>query len=56
MKLIITLFITLIGLSSNGQKTKSGIAKHRKEHQQELLDTANHMLSIEEIKEFQGLD
>lgn len=56
MKLIITLLITFIGFTSNGQKTKTEIAKHREEHRQELLDTANHMLSIEEISEFQGLD
>jgi uncharacterized protein (DUF1684 family) len=49
----ILLLIPFIGAS---QQSETEILEHREEHKQELLDTANHMLSNEEVDEFQGLD
>jgi hypothetical protein len=50
---LIFFLIPFLGVS---QQSETEILEHREEHKTELLDTANHMLSIEEIKEFQGLD
>jgi len=57
MKLIITaLFISTTCLFSQAQSTEAEILEHREEHKQELLDTANHMMTTEEIESFGGLD
>lgn len=57
MKLITTaLLVATTGLGAQAQQSEAEIAEHRKEHKKELLDTANHMMNLEEVQEFGGLD
>ena len=52
----IPLIFLLIPFLAVSQQSETEILEHREEHKTELLDTSNHMLSIEEINEFQGLN
>ncbi|MFT5859354.1 MAG: hypothetical protein ACI865_001455 [Flavobacteriaceae bacterium] len=53
----LTLLITLFFISSSmAQMTKTEIEEHRTEHHEHLLDTASHLLKLDEIESFVGLD
>lgn len=56
MKIIWILFMFAFGITSQAQSTKPAIEEHRVAHEKELLDSANHMMNIEEIAAFEGLD
>ena len=56
MKIIITLFVATMGLSTYAQQTKEEVEADRLLHKTELLDSNNHMMNVEEIAEFEGLD
>jgi uncharacterized protein len=56
MKLILVPFIVIIGGNCFGQGYADRINTARKEHFVFLTDTANHVLKIEELAGFQGLD
>jgi uncharacterized protein (DUF1684 family) len=52
-KYIPLLFLPLLSVAQN---SPTEVASIRAEHLEELLDTASHILTIEEIEEFEGLD
>lgn len=53
MKHLVFLFFPLISFAQN---SPAEVIEYRAEHLEELLDTASHILNLEEIQEFEGLD
>ena len=52
----LVLIVTIVSFAAYSQKTMAEVLELREQHLSRLTDTANHVLKLEEIEKFQGLD